>query len=492
MAEEFKALEAYQRQTEALGRIAQRLGWDHETVMPKGAAGDRSEEMASLEATVHARNTSSELGDLLDSVCLTDLDPVERRQYDLILRSFEKTKKIPADLSIALARITARSHAAWAQAKSQNDTSIFLPLLSEVVNLSKQKAAAIAQDTDLSAYDALFREYEPDGQVADVAAMFAELRPALVDLRSAVLQAAPAPQLSGQFPRELQLALTQEIAGVFGYDLSRGRIDVALHPFSTGGGNDVRITTRFDDARPFDSLYSTIHEVGHATYEQNIDAAYNFTILGQGTSLGVHESQSRIYENQLARSREFCGWLYGRMRDVFGDIGIDTEFDFYRAVNAVTRGFIRTEADELQYNLHIMLRFDLERAMISGDLAVEDVEAAWNDRFASDFGYAVDRPAHGMLQDIHWSEGLLGYFPTYSIGNIYAGNLWAKINQDVPNLGHELAQGNTTAARNWLRENVQRHGASMPAPDLIAQACGTQPTAAPFVEYITQKFSAFV
>jgi len=492
MTQAFDALQSYQRQTEALGRIAQRLGWDHETVMPKGGAGDRSEEMAALEATVHARNTSPELGDLLAAVSASELAVVERRQYDLIQRSFEKTKKIPADLSVALARITARSHAAWAQAKSENDTAIFLPLLSEVVDLSKQKAAAIAQGTDMSPYDALFREYEPDGRVADVAAMFDELRPALVDLRAAVLQAAPAPQLSGHFPRDVQLALTQEIAGVFGYDLTRGRIDVALHPFSTGGGNDVRITTRFDDARPFDSLYSTIHEVGHATYEQNIDADYNFTILGQGTSLGVHESQSRIYENQLARSREFCGWLYGRMRDVFGDIGIATEFDFYRAVNAVSRGFIRTEADELQYNLHIMLRFDLERALISGDLAVADVETAWNDRFASDFGYDVDCPAHGMLQDIHWSEGLLGYFPTYSIGNIYAGNLWAKMTQDDPNLRHDLAQGDTVRARDWLRENVQRHGASVPAPDLIAQACGTQPTAAPFVDYINQKFSEFL
>jgi len=307
-------------------------------------------------------------------------------------------------------------------------------------------------------------------------------------LRGAILEQ-PAPvALTGDFDEAGQLALSEKLAVAFGYDLTHGRIDKALHPFSSGSGLDVRITTRTEERDPFNCFYSTIHEVGHASYEQGIDRQHLMTPLGAGVSMGVHESQSRIYENQLGRSEAFTGWLYGQMRDTFGDFGVADARSFYRCVNRVSDGFIRTEADEVQYNLHVLLRFDLERALIAGDLAVGDLEAAWNDRFLADFGYAVEKPSHGVLQDVHWSEGLFGYFPTYTLGNVYAGCLNNAMRAAVPTIDADLAKGDTTAATAWLRENVQQFGGLYQPKDLITRAAGIAPSEGPLLDYLEDKF----
>ncbi len=304
-----------------------------------------------------------------------------------------------------------------------------------------------------------------------------------------MLAAPPPAALTGPFDEAGQLALSTELARAFGYDFARGRIDKAVHPFSSGSGQDVRITTRTAPLDPFNCFYSTIHEVGHAAYEQAIDPAYLLTPLGSGVSMGVHESQSRIYENQLGRSRAFTGFLFGRMRDTFGDFGVPDEDAFYRTVNRVSNGYIRTEADEVQYNLHVLIRFDLERALISGDLAVADLEAAWNDRFAADFGYGVDRPSNGMLQDVHWSVGLFGYFATYTLGNVYAGCLHQALRAAVPDLDADLARGDTGAATGWLRDNVQRHGGLYAPRAVIERAAGMVPDEGPLLDYLEAKFS---
>jgi carboxypeptidase Taq len=251
----------------------------------------------------------------------------------------------------------------------------------------------------------------------------------------------------------------------------------------------VRITTRTSEHDPFNCFYSTIHEVGHAAYEQGISRDYLLTPLGSGVSMGVHESQSRIYENQIGRGEAFTSWLYDEMRAAFGDFGIPDAESFYKAVNTVHKGYIRTEADELQYNLHIMLRFDLERALMAGDLEVADLESAWNDRFEADFGYAVDKPSNGCLQDVHWSVGLFGYFPTYALGNVYAGCLNQKMRTDLSGLDTELAMGNTASATGWLRENLQQYGGLRSPHDTIAQAAGFAPSPAPLMQYLDEKFS---
>ncbi len=482
----FDDLMAFQRETSALGQIAGRLGWDQETVMPRGAAPQRAEEMAAIEAVLHARRSDPRVAEWLEQA--EALDTAGQAQLREIRRSYERTVKVPADLAKAIARVTSAAQGKWAQARADEDVSAFLPVLEEVVALKREEGAALAQGGDI--YDAMVEDYEPYTTGAQIAAIFDQMRPRLVALRAAVLDK-PAPQaLAGTFDEAAQMRLSQTLALAFGYDLNRGRVDKAVHPFSSGSGSDVRITTRTSETDPFNCFYSTIHEVGHAAYEQGIDPVYALTPLGSGVSMGVHESQSRIYENQLGRSRAFTGWLYTQMRAAFGDFGIADADAFYATVNRVHNGYIRTEADEVQYNLHIMLRFDLERALMAGDLQVSDLEAAWNDRFKADFGYAVDKPSNGCLQDVHWSVGLFGYFPTYSLGNVYAGCLYQALRNAVPGLDGQLAEGDTSGATTWLLENVQQFGGLFAPREIIQRASGVEPGPEPLLAYLEQKFGA--
>ncbi len=477
---------AFQRQTEALAGVAGRLGWDQETVMPHGAAEQRSEEMAAMEGVLHARRTDPRVGEWLEAA--DPKDDFERATVRLVRRSYDRMTKVPSDLAQEIARATSVAQGVWAAARASEKVADFLPTLGQVIALKRQEAACLAQGGDL--YDALIDDYEPGASAASLAAMFGRMRPRLVALRAAVVAKAPPAAVVGVFPEAQQLALSREVATAYGYDWSRGRIDLAVHPFSSGGGNDSRITTRVVESDPFNCIYSTIHEVGHSSYELNIAQDYLLTPLGSGVSMGVHESQSRIYENQIGRGRGLTSWLYGRMREVFGDFGIGSAEAFYKAINRVQPGFIRTEADEVNYNLHIMMRFDLERAFVRGDLAVKDVEAAWNDRFRADFGVAVDRPRNGMLQDVHWSVGLYGYFPTYALGNVYAGCLYTALTAAVPELEAQLARGETGAAVGWLRENLQRHGGLRGPRETIAAACGFEPSEGPLLDYLEAKFRA--
>ncbi|WP_128513583.1 carboxypeptidase M32 [Tabrizicola thermarum] len=482
----FDDLMAFQRQTEALAQVAGRLGWDQETVMPEGAAAQRAEEIGALEAVLHARRTDPRIAGWLEAAQAPDA--VGEAQLRLIRRSYARTMKVPAKLAEEIAATMSLAQGVWAECRSREDVAGFLPTLRKVVDLKRAEGAALAAGGD--PYDALVDDYEPGMTGAAIAAMFDAMRPRLVALREKVLGAAAPRGVVGVFPQEAQLALSRELATVFGYDWSRGRIDLAVHPFSSGSGHDVRITTRVNETDPFNCFYSTIHEVGHAAYEQGIDAGYALTPIGQGVSMGVHESQSRSYENQLGRSRAFTGWLFGRMREVFGDFGIPDADAFYKAVNRVHPGYIRTEADEVHYNLHVMMRFDLERALIRGDLQVEDLEAAWNDRFRADFGVAVDRPSNGMLQDVHWSCGLFGYFPTYTLGNVYAGCLVKALRADIPGLDGQMERGDVSAATGWLRERVQRHGGLHEPRDVVRRACGFEPSEGPLLDYLEAKFGA--
>jgi carboxypeptidase Taq len=480
-------LMAFQRETEALAQVAGRLGWDQETMMPRGAAEQRAEEMSAMEGVLHARRTDPRIADWLAAAVA--VDEVAAAQLRLIRRSHDRATKVPAALAQEIARVTSMAQGIWAEARASENVPGFLPVLADVIRLRQEEGGCLAQGGDV--YDALLDDYEPGATAASIGAMFDRMRPRLVALRARVLGAAKQPPvLDAIFGTEGQLRLARDLATAFGYDWDRGRLDLAVHPFSSGSGDDARITTRVVEREPFNCFYSTIHEVGHACYELGIDPDYRLSPLGAGVSMGVHESQSRIYENQLGRSRAFTGWLFGQMRERFGEFGINHADDFHGAVNRVSPGFIRTEADEVQYNLHIMMRFDLERALIAGDLAVGDLEAAWNDRFAADFGVTVTRPSQGMLQDVHWSVGLFGYFPTYSLGNVYAGCLHRALRADIPDLDAHLAQGDTSPATEWLRERLQRHGGLRSPRETIAHACGFEPDEGPLLDYIEAKFAA--
>lgn len=482
----YDALMAHARETEALGQIAWRLGWDQETVMPRGAAPQRAEERAVIEGVLHARRTDPRLADWL-AAAEPETD-AERANLRLVRREHDRAAKVPARLATELARVTSESRGVWADARAAEDFAAFAPFLARVLDLRREEADALAAGGDR--YDALLQDYEPGATAAELEAMFGALRPRLVALREAILGRPRPPALAGAFPDAGQLALAEEIAAAFGYDFARGRLDRAVHPFSAGSGLDVRITTRTDPASPFDCLHSTIHEVGHAAYEQGVDPAHLLTPVGQGVSMGVHESQSRLYENQLGRSRAFAGWLHGRMEAIFGPLSVEGAEGLYAAMNRVEPGYIRTEADEVHYNLHVLMRLDLERAMIAGDLQAADLPAAWDERFERDFGVPVDRPSNGCLQDVHWSEGLIGYFPTYTLGNVYAGCLHAAIRRDVPDLDEALGRGDPSPATGWLRERVQRHGGLHEPRALIEAATGEAPSEAPLLDHLEAKFGA--
>ncbi|MEW9921854.1 carboxypeptidase M32 [Marimonas sp. MJW-29] len=483
----YDALMAHQRETQALSQVMGRLGWDQETVMPRGAAPQRGEEMAALEGVLHARRTDPRIAEWLETIDQTTLDDVGRANLRHIRRSFERTSKVPAALAARIARVTSEAQGIWAEARAKDDFDAFAPTLGEVIALKREEGQALAAGGDV--YDAMLDDYEPGMTGAELEAMFGALRPALSDLRAAVREAEAPPRLTGSFDENAQMKLTRQLARTFGYDMTHGRVDKAVHPFSSGSGLDVRITTRTNPQDPFNCFYSTIHEVGHAAYEQGIDRAHLLTPVGRGVSMGVHESQSRIYENQIGRSRAFTGWLFGQMREAFGDFGVPDAETFYRIVNRVSDGYIRTEADELQYNLHVLMRFDLERALVSHDLQVSDLEAAWNDRFEADFGFAVDKASNGVLQDVHWAVGLIGYFPTYSLGNVYAGCLHEALRRDVPDLDTHLSSGNTEAATGWLKREVQQHGGLFEPKDVIHKASGQPASERPLLMYLKGKFT---
>ncbi len=477
---------AYQRQSSALGQVAGRLGWDQETMMPEGAAPQRAEESAAMSSILHARASDPKVADWLEKAKAPD--EAGASILKKIRKSHDRATKVPGDLAAEIARVTSLSQGVWAKARAEEDFASFAPTLAEVVRLKREEAAALADGRSL--YDTCLDDFEEGMTSETLAAMFGALRPRLVALKDKLL-GAPAPlALRGQFDETAQVELATEIAGRFGYDFKHGRMDKAVHPFSSGSGLDVRITTRTDAADPFNCIYSTIHEVGHAHYEQGIDRAYLLTPLGRGASMGVHESQSRIFENQFGRSREFAGWLFDAMVERFGPLNTRDADAFYAAVNRVSAGYIRTEADEVHYNLHILMRSDLERDLVEGDLAVEDLPEAWNTRFEADFGVAVDKPSNGCLQDVHWSVGLFGYFPTYTLGNVYAGCLYQALKADLPTLEDDLAKGDPSAAVTWLRERLQAYGSLRDPEDTITHAIGAKPTAEPLLSYLENKFGA--
>ncbi len=487
----YEDLMAFERQTQALERIDERLGWDRECMMPRGAAAQRAEEVGAMEAVLHRRRTHPRVGAWLAQINESALDSTGRANLRHIRRRFERTRRVPAALAGEIARVTSEAQGQWAEARAKEDWPGFRSVLERIVALKREEAAALTEGGHYGgeAYDALIDAFEPGATGAGLQEMFDAMRPRLVALRDRVMGAAHQPvALEGRFDENAQMKLAGELAVAFGYSLAHGRIDKAVHPFCSGSGLDVRLSTRTSRTDPFNAIYSTIHETGHAVYEQSISRDYLLTPLGQGVSMGVHESQSRLFENQLGRSRAFTGWLFERFRAWFGDSNIADAVAFWGAVNRVYPGFIRTEADEVQYNLHVALRFDLERQLFSGALEVADLEEAWNARFEADFGIAVDRPSHGVLQDVHWSAGMFGYFPTYTLGNVYAGCLDKAMRAAVPELDDFLAKGDPATPVHWLKDNLQVHGGLYEPADLVERACGFTPSVDPLLDGLEAKF----
>ena len=476
------------------------LGWDQQTMMPARAAEQRAEQLGPLGKLVHERFTDDAIGRLLgqldgeqERLAQADPESDDAALIRVTRRDYEKSRRVPSELAAEMARAGALGHQAWVDARERSDFAAFLPFLAHNIEL-KQRYVECFDGYD-DPYDVLLDDYEEGMKTAAVAALFAALRGALVPLIAAIAQRADAVDASvlhGDFPVAGQQQLVRRVLERLGGSADGWRLDEAAHPFATSfGPADVRLTTRYDPSYVGMALYGGIHEFGHGLYESGIAPALARTPLGEGVSLGVHESQSRLWENVVGRGRPFAGYLHGELAQVFPErfAGVDAEV-FYRAVNRVQPSLIRVEADEATYGLHVILRFELEREMVSGTIALADLPEAWNARMQEYLGVAVPDDAHGVLQDVHWSGGDIGYFSTYALGNLISAQIWERLVSDIPDVYDAIGAGDYAPLRDWLGENVHRHGRKFTPGETLERIVGTsQIDPEPYVRYLREKFS---
>ncbi|MFP3852761.1 MAG: carboxypeptidase M32 [Anaerolineales bacterium] len=470
------------------------LGWDQQVNMPPGGAEDRSSQLATLSSLAHTKFTSDEMGEALEAAReeAADLDPDsdEARLVSEVGRDIEKERKVPADWVSRFTKTTSLAQQTWQQAKAEDDFESFAPKLTDVFELRREYASFFEPYDHI--YDPLLDDFEPGMKAAQVAEIFSDLRDQQVELVQAIADTGLADDapLRQNFEIEKQWEFGEKVIKDFGYDFQRGRQDKSAHPFTTSFSiDDVRITTRFEEDFLSPALFATLHEAGHAMYEQGIDESLRRTPLADGTSLGIHESQSRLWENLVGRSRPFWQHYYPALQETFPNQLKDVDPEtFYLAVNTVEPSLIRVEADEATYNLHIMLRFELEKALLEEDLAVSDLPTAWNDKMDEYLGITPPNDAKGVLQDIHWSAGLVGYFPTYSLGNLIASQWWEQIEKDIPDLTEQIEQGKFDDLFVWLRDNIHQHGRKFKPNELIERITGDGLSAEPYLRYLKGKF----
>lgn len=473
------------------------LGWDQATYMPEGGAQARGRQGATLSRLAHARATDPALGKLLDDLARVaetlDPDSDEACLIRVGRRDFEKAVRLPEEFVTRVSEASSASYNAWTKARPANDFATMRPHLERALDHSRECAGYLGPYARIA--DPLIDAADEGMTTATVSALFADLRKVLVPMVRAIAAQPLADNscLDGQFPEAPQLAFGLDMAQRFGYDLTRGRLDKTHHPFCTRfGAGDIRITTRVRETDISDALFSTLHEAGHAMYEQGVAAALDGTPLGSGASAGVHESQSRLWENLVGRSLGFWEYAYPLLRKAFPGALDGVPLDrFYRAINRVERSLIRTDADEVTYNLHVMLRFDLELDLLEGRLEVKDLPDAWRARFQADFGITPPDDRDGCLQDVHWyGGGMGGSFQGYTIGNILSAQLYAAALSAHPEIPGQIARGEFATLYDWLRQKLYRHGRKFSPQALIERATGQPMTTAPYVAYLRKKYGA--
>ncbi len=490
----YQTLAKKARETAVLGSVSALVGWDQETLMPKGGTELRADQSALLSGMIHQRATSPEIGQLIAECEKNGFadGSVEAANVREWRRDYDRATKLPQEHVEELARTRTIAQNAWAKARKESNFSIFAPHLEKMLSLTRKSAKFYGWPSDGEPYDALLDGYEPGARSAQIEKIFTPLRDRLSAFIEEVRKAPKKPDESIHsrvVPREQQERFVRFVAETIGFSFENGRLDVSTHPFCSGiGPGDCRLTTRFHEDNVMDALSSTMHEAGHGIYEQNLDSAHFGTPCGDSVSLGIHESQSRGWENIVGRSRPFWEWCLPHAKEImpqaFGDQTVES---VYAAQNIVKPSYIRVESDETTYNLHIMLRFELERAMISGKLDVADVPAAWNAAFEKYLGFKVDKDSNGCLQDVHWSFGLMGYFPTYTLGNLYAAQFFDKARQDIPGLEDQWRKGQFEPLREWLTENIHRHGRRYPAGELCKRITGKPLSSEPLLTYLETK-----
>lgn len=498
MSARYTELSELLRRAAVFGSIAETLAWDQETMMPPKAGPFRAEELSAISALAHERATDPRIGELLaeceaDSSLRDDAEMAANLRE--IRRDYDRARKLPAELVAEISETSSLAMEAWKAARAASDFSQFEPWLVKQLDLNRRRAECYGEPESGESYDALLEDYEPGMTAARLEALFTPLREQLRPLIAEMVASGTGTLrvLEVRLPQERQRAFNAMVLERLGFDLEAGRLDVSTHPFSTGlGPGDTRITTRYRDDGFLDALGSTMHEAGHGLYEQGLPKRERHgEPLAQAASLGMHESQSRMWENQVGRSRAFWTWALPEAKKVFGAALEPFEVDdLVRAVNLVRPGLIRVESDEATYNLHVMLRFDLERALLSGDLAPADLPGAWNERIRADLGLEVPDDARGCLQDIHWSMGSIGYFPTYTLGNLYAAQLWEAAREALPDLDARTARGEFRGLLDWLRREIHARGRRFPAPELCRRVTGGELDHRPLVRYLKAKLHA--
>lgn len=491
----YSELVTQQQRLATLNSCSSVLGWDRETYMPRGGNEHRANQMSLLAGLAHQWATADRIGELLSELeesVVPQSDTHEAVNIREARRSYDRATKLPQKLVEELSRVTSLAQQAWVDSRKADDFSVFQPWLEQIIALKREQAEAIGYGDGVP-YDALLDEYEPGTTTADVQNAFTPLRNELVSLVAAIKNSGvelPAEILTRQYPVDAQRQFGLSAAKAIGFDFDTGRLDVTAHPFCCDvGPGDCRLTTRYDEKHFPGAFFGTLHEAGHGIYEQGLNHEAFGLGMGQAVSLGIHESQSRLWENFVGRSREFWNHFYSSAQTTFPDsLGKTSIDDFYAAINDVRPSLIRVEADEVTYNLHIMLRFELEQEMIAGSLDAQDVPTAWNERFESFFGIVPPSDADGCLQDVHWSAGLFGYFPTYALGNMYAAHFFNAADRELGGLHEMFAKGEFLPLKEWLNKNVHLRGKQFAPTQLVQEVASESLSHGPLVAHLRSKF----
>lgn len=493
--ENVNALKARTAEVINLNYAASVLSWDQQTYMPPGGAEARAEQLATLRKYSHQVMTADETGRLLEAaereIAGLDAESDEVGLVRVIRRDFDRLTKLPSQHVVEFSKTTTIAHETWVKARAEKNFTHFLPTLEKIFDLCRERAEYLGYQEQL--YDALLDQYEAGATTSQVEHLFSNLREDLVPFVAAILEQADAVSdepLQRIFAIDKQAEFGLMVAQEMGYDMRRGRQDLAVHPFCISfSRDDVRITTRYREDSLGDGLFSTLHEAGHAMYEQGIPPHYAGTSLGRGVSLGVHESQSRLWENIVGRSWRFWQHFYPKLQQTFDGVLDDVRVEsFYRAINRVAASYIRVEADEVTYPLHIMLRFELEQDIFNGKLAVKDAPAAWNAKMEDYFGICPQDDAEGVLQDVHWSSGIMGYFPTYALGTLLAAQLYESVLQDHPAIPSEIEQGRFNTLLHWMNTHVHVYGRKYMPAELVQRATGQPLQHHAYMRYLRAKF----
>ncbi len=485
------AFKGYLKDIEFLNSAIGALYWDSRVNIPRKGVAYRGEVLGYLSAELYRKQTSDTMKAFIDEFsALADADDVTRAMADRAKREYDRSMKIPEERYRAYVVAVSAAESAWEEAKGKADYAMFKPHLETLIGFNREFAeywGAGAQK-----YDKLLDYYEPGATTATLDAVFGEVRDAIVALLNKI-KTKPKPDdsfLKSVFPVDAQARFSHHVLEKMGYDFEAGRLDVSVHPFTiTMGLDDVRITTHYYENELRSALYSSIHEGGHAIYEQNIDPALAGTMLMTGASMGIHESQSRLYENLVGRSRAFWEYFYPEAQKAFPQLANVPLESFYKAVNSVQPSLIRIEADELTYSLHIIIRYEMEKAIFDGGAEIDDLPALWNAKYKEYLGVEPKNDGEGILQDTHWSGGNFGYFPSYALGNLYGAQFLHTMKRDVPDMERRIASGDLECVNAWFKEHVHRHGAVYLPAELIQKVTGEPLTARYFIDYLNAKYA---